>query len=452
MKKIICLLLAIAITTTICAASYLPSNKTAPEVMVEINTNSMTVKNTSSENLNALANFSGNKTTPINSTTSNENDSNLNLSFSLKNTNEEDLKDCIATGVFRVKGAGHSFNVSGQVSRVHLDNGNTVLIGGLTGDLDAGKEISDTLSLVLCYNESTKESYLPLCVGTYGIEGTPPLLVEFGKPFYGLSEATLALQEETSNDQTVETEEIIAQETLSPLSVDPSVRCLNAITTYYSQSAVMFSYLYGSKEATPSGSWRQTIKAQVNVSNFAKKYNANLPPITGNGGGSQISTTQGHNVKNIWLYYSNSNNACRIVDPKPSAQQSSISLITPTFFIPWGPVAYIASYTSIPISISGISHSYSNNNSSLQTKIWSSNGIAKLKTSVTTLSNGYNSKDGVSVDFTVFNGLSAGKSTTATFYPKAEISFTEIALDGSIAPRVVTITGNKISHSLYSKT
>lgn len=449
MKKITSMILIIMLVVS-CSMTNVALASSDTSGWTNIRDTNMTVKNTSEENMNALEKFSRDQDASL-LALEESNRSELDLSFLTEN-NEKDYTSttCKAKGSFTLLGSYHTFDVSGEVDRVSLPDGNVILIGGLSGWMDDSENPENSLSLTLCYNENTEENYIPMCIGTYGVKDEEPLLIEFGKPFKGLNEATMEFQKKAETeiqDNLIE----MSQQNVQPLAVDATVKCLNAITTYYSGSSVMYTYLYGSKEAMPSGSWRQNVKMQVNLTNFANKYNANLPPVTGSGGSNQVSNTQGHSIRNAWLCYSNSKNTCRIVDIQPAAQSSTTKILMPTFFIPWGAVAYAATYAKIPIAIKGISHSNRNGLSSVETEIWNSNGVAKIKTTAKNLDAASKSQDGVAIDFMVSNNLPTNGVTTATCYSKAAISFTEVYVDGSIAPRTVTITGNKISQSLFSK-
>lgn len=417
---------------------------------VKIEASHMTMKNDSQENQDALLAYSNNAELNSKRTSSclvSDGKPSLNFSFVLDDTDNSGVNSVRATGTFQVAENKHMFDVSGEVNRILVNNGDSVLIGSLIGDIDQGENLSDILAMTLCYNETTSEYYIPLCIGTYGIEENPPLLVEFGKSFAGLAEAVNTLSDERESREAfmeglnVETE---IDESVIPFAVDPTPRLLNSIATTKYNKYVMYTYLYGGKEAAPSGSWRQTVKTQVHLTNFSNGYTNNL--------GSSIAKAEKFYVSSVLLNYRNSNTNCNVISPKPVAQSSSTSLITPTFLIPYKAAAYAASYVSIPISVKGVSHTYYNNNSKIQTKIWSSSNIDKAITTGSSLSAATNLSNGVSVDMNVHNALTAGNSTTATCNAVAGISFVEVTTAAEIVPRTVTITSNSISHSLFSKT
>ncbi len=206
------------------------------------------------------------------------NRSELDLSFLTEN-NEKDYTSttCKAKGSFTLLGSYHTFDVAGEVDRVSLPDGNVILIGGLSGWMDDSENPENSLSLTLCYNENTEENYIPMCIGTYGVKDEEPLLIEFGKPFKGLNEATMEFQKKAETeiqDNLIE----MSQQNVQPLAVDATVKCLNAITTYYSGSSVMYTYLYGSKEAMPSGSYSTKINlsTRTRILTCSDTFSANL--------------------------------------------------------------------------------------------------------------------------------------------------------------------------------
>lgn len=447
-KRFVTLALALIMACSLAIPAGAADTTTSTD-SVKIEASRMTMVNDSQENQEAMLAYSNNaelNSKKISSSVASNREPYLNFSFVLGDTDDSGVNSARATGIFRVAGQEHTFDVSGEVNRVVVDNGDSILVGSLIGDIDQGENLSDVLAMTLCYNEATGEYYIPLCIGTYGIEENPPLLVEFGKSFTGLEEAVNNLSDERESRDTSEDLNIATKtdNSVIPLAVDPTPRLLNSISTTMYSKYVMYTYLYGGKEAAPSGNWRQTVKAQVHLTNFSNGYTNNL--------GSSIAKAEKFYVSSVLLNYRNSNTTCNIISARPEAQSSSTSLITPTFLIPCKAAAYAASYLSIPISVKGVSHTYSNNYSKIQTKIWSSSNIDEAVTTGSSLSAATNLSNGVSVDMNIHNALTAGNSTTATCNAVAGISFVEVTTSSEIVPRTVTVTSNSISHSLFSKT
>lgn len=371
----------------------------------------------------------------------------LSLQYNLGKA-EQGFVDCTASGVIKINNITQQFSAQGQLYTYQTASGDVIYSGGLVGLFDGATifESDKIVTISLNYNETTKQAYIPVTIGSFGNDSCLPVMVEFGEYFNEIKQAIdnmVTALEKNSSATSLNNQNSI---NINAPSANVTEYCLATAKGTYNRKDVIFHSYYGTKEAVPSGSFLAKVRTQVHLKNFISAYNSSLPPYNPNNP-TLVYDSINHCVTDVWLNFTTNKTNNRIIDPLPAAFSSSIILKSPTFKIPYGALNYAMSYINLKIPLNGISHAYNSTYNTLQTKIWKGTNISQA---ITTTTNPYTTKTGVANNFLVFNSMNAGTSCTATTNGSARIFFEDIRVNGDIVPRWVVVSSVSEASTLKS--
>lgn len=343
-------------------------------------------------------------------------------------------------GTLTLAGCEYDFSATGNVRMFEATNNDSVYIGSASGY--AGQTSDSFLTLTICYNMTTEETFIPICLGSYGDDDNPPLQLEFGTPFASLNSATEAFLSDFTERQSNGVNELSDTATPSANRINVDSKCLAVEPGEYLGEEVVYCSYYGSDEAFPSGSWTGYIRAHANIDAFEQAYEDSLTSS------SLIVQGEGYHVETVWFYCSTSNSSCKISDVFPENEERVIAFGVP-FETPSAVLNYLASFVTINIPVNGVKSELTNAQTNLDMKIW--NNVGGL-TNIETTSNTPNAENGTGVTcwFTIFDGLNSGRTLTVTAQTRCEVCFIAVQSDGLSYPKYVTVDSGEANISLDS--
>lgn len=360
-----------------------------------------------------------------------------------------DVTECAAVGTLQLAGNLYSFITNGVLTKIDTTVGEEVFMGSACGYVNGKESPEDMIALSICYNKTTGESFIPVCLGAYGNDSAPPVEVEFGTMFESLSDATDIFNSRRQEREKANTETTVmnmqgdyaktANTELVQLSIQPGL---------YQGKRVIFGSCYGSREAVPSGSWDAFVRAQVNLNNFKTAYNAaTIVPVDPDHPG--VILIENYYIDTVWTKFSTNDIRCSVTDAAPPEQNKTIavkvSLSTPYEILNAG-----IDLVTINIPIKKIKHTFSEYKNQVETEI--ANYANGLGAAITTSENPYSEKGGVTSKYIIHNAKSAGSSVTAKMRVQAQVCCTQTNTDGPSYPKFIILSSLEGSFQLKSVT
>ncbi len=347
------------------------------------------------------------------------------------------------TGTLALAGVSYSFTVNGNLIKVTAENQDEVYVGSLTGYVNDEMTPDSMLALTLHYNQTTGESFVPVCVGSYGAGGQPPVEVEFGHVFPGLSSAVKAYVERRDSVRQAETAEIADGDSLALNATDTdetsNMKSFIKQAGAYQNYQVIFGSTYAIDYVATGGNWTVRNRAQIHLNNFKKGHAKTFSPVGTTESG--VISASDYTVDTVWLNFTANNQRCLISGAFPDEFKNSIPVIT-VIKTPYGLLNQIASLLDLHIPVQEVSHIRSNNGSKLQTKI--ANSVGGLTKAVTTLTKPYSEETGVANAFQVYNPVGPGGTVLSKANVSAEIAFIAMRENGvSYLDSVIVSTPEK---------
>lgn len=436
-KKMISLLLVLALVVGICPAAFAGEGESHRNTALESNT----VVHIVTDKMSVDGQLSCDNESAAVKTNAEGNENRFVCDLELEDKNAEETV-CTAKGTLTVVGEVYDFAASGNLVKVEARNGDVVYIGSLTGNVDGKFDPVSMIALTIHYNETTKETFVPVCLGSYGADGGAPIEVEFGYAFSSLNSAAKAYIEKRNIREKKTTRTVSGKPYTT--NVEDDLVCLTTQTGSYQGYQVIFGSAYGVNVAPRAGSWLIRNRAQVNMDNFKKGHAKTLvaPGTTETG----VILAEDYKLETVWLNFSASNKNCLVSGEYPDAFSRSIA-ISKIITLPYGFLNKTISLFDLQIPLKSVSHIRSNEGSSLQTKIANSGGMPKA---TTTSTNPYGEQTGVGNKFMVYNPVVAGGTVTGKTNVSAEITFIATRQNGVSYLDSVIISSSQTQFTLRS--